>query len=132
MRPTPCDIGHNLHLVQCLATRFQMISPEFMESSRCQRLDVGKEREARVPLHAQPAGRVIDTEWMGAHERAQPFPFERFGRLKAAVVQQAVREGRCIRDIVIDRGHLEAGDLNAAQLDEALDLLAMTRAPTAR
>lgn len=43
-----------------------------------------------------------------------------------------MREGRSIRDIVIDRGHLEAGDLNAAQLDEALDLLAMTRAPTAR
>jgi fumarate hydratase class II len=45
----------------------------------------------------------------------------------AAVVQQSVREGRSIRDIVIARGHLEAGDLTQAQLDEALDLLSMTR-----
>src|ERR1035437_9478830 len=66
------------------ATWLQMISPEFIESSQCQRLDVGQEREARVPFHAQSTGRVIDTEWMGAHERAQPFPFERFGALQAA------------------------------------------------
>jgi fumarate hydratase, class II len=45
----------------------------------------------------------------------------------AAVVRQSLREGRSIRDIVIDRGHLEAGDLTSAQLDEALDLLSMTR-----
>jgi fumarate hydratase class II len=45
----------------------------------------------------------------------------------AAVVQQSVREGRSIRDIVIARGHLEAGDLTQTQLDEALDVLRMTR-----
>jgi fumarate hydratase class II len=49
----------------------------------------------------------------------------------AAVVKQSVREDRPIRDIVIARGHLEAGDLTAAQLDEALDVLSMTRAPFA-
>jgi len=46
----------------------------------------------------------------------------------AAVVRQSVRESRSIRDIVIARGHLDAGDLTQAQLDEALDLLSMTRA----
>src|SRR5450759_5222288 len=66
------------------AARLQMISPEFIETSQCQGLDVGQEREARVALHAQSAGRVIDAEWMGAHNRAQPFLFERFGGLKAA------------------------------------------------
>jgi fumarate hydratase class II len=45
----------------------------------------------------------------------------------AAVVQQSVHESRPIRDIVIARGHLEAGDLTQAQLDEALDVLSMTR-----
>jgi fumarate hydratase class II len=50
----------------------------------------------------------------------------------SAVVRQSVLEGRSIRDIVIDRGHLEAGDLTADQLDEALDLLSMTRPPSAR
>jgi len=50
----------------------------------------------------------------------------------AVVVRQAVRERRSIREIVIDRGHLDAGDLTPAQLDEALDLLSMTRAPSAR
>jgi fumarate hydratase class II len=49
----------------------------------------------------------------------------------SAVVRQSVREGRTIRDIVIARGHLDAGDLTAAQLDEALDVLSMTRPDTA-
>ncbi|HYO17351.1 MAG TPA: class II fumarate hydratase, partial [Dermatophilaceae bacterium] len=46
----------------------------------------------------------------------------------AAVAQQSVREGRSIRDIVLARGHVEAGDLTQAQLDAALDVLSMTRA----
>jgi fumarate hydratase, class II len=50
----------------------------------------------------------------------------------AAVVRHSVREGRSIRDIVIARGHLDAGDLTEAQLDEALDVLSMTRPDSAR
>jgi fumarate hydratase class II len=50
----------------------------------------------------------------------------------AAVVQQSVREGRPIRDIVIARGHLESGNLTEAQLDDALDVLSMTRPDSAR
>ena len=45
----------------------------------------------------------------------------------AAVVKQSVLERRSIRDIVIARGHIEAGDLTETQLDEALDVLSMAR-----
>jgi len=49
----------------------------------------------------------------------------------AAVVKQSVSESRSIRDIVIARGHVEAGDLTQAQLNQALDVLSMTRASSA-
>ncbi|MGN6687977.1 MAG: class II fumarate hydratase [Actinomycetales bacterium] len=44
----------------------------------------------------------------------------------AAVAKQALKERRPIRDVVIDRGFVEQGMLTEQQLDEALDLLAMT------
>jgi len=44
----------------------------------------------------------------------------------AAVVAQSLREGRSIRDVVIGRGHIAAGDLSLTQLDQALDVLALT------
>jgi fumarate hydratase class II len=47
----------------------------------------------------------------------------------AAVVKQAVKERRTIREVVIEQGHVAAGRLTEAQLDEALDVLAMTRPP---
>jgi fumarate hydratase, class II len=47
----------------------------------------------------------------------------------AAVVKQAVAERRTIRDVVLDQGHVRDGRLTEAQLDEALDVLAMTRPP---
>jgi len=50
----------------------------------------------------------------------------------AAIVQASLRESRTIRDIVIARGHIDAGDLTEAQLDEALDVLSMTRPDSAR
>jgi fumarate hydratase class II len=50
----------------------------------------------------------------------------------AAVVTTSVCEGRSIRDIVIAAGHVAAGDLTEAQLDEALDVLSMTRPGPAR
>jgi fumarate hydratase class II len=61
-------------------------------------------------------------------------PLSRYLGYEAAaeVVRQSVLEGRSIRDIVIDRGHIDAGDLTPAQLDEALDLLSMTRPTSAR
>jgi fumarate hydratase, class II len=45
----------------------------------------------------------------------------------AAVVKQSLLERRPIRDVVIAQGHVAAGDLTEAQLDEALDVLSMTR-----
>jgi fumarate hydratase class II len=45
----------------------------------------------------------------------------------AAVAKQALAEGRTIRDVVLARGHVERGTLTAEQLDEALDVLDMTR-----
>ena len=48
----------------------------------------------------------------------------------AAVAKQALAEQRTIRDVVLERGHLESGTLTAEQLDAALDVLAMTRPGT--
>jgi fumarate hydratase class II len=45
----------------------------------------------------------------------------------AAVAKQSLAERRTIRDVVIARGHVERGELTLEQLDEALDVLKMTR-----
>ncbi|MGI8949319.1 MAG: class II fumarate hydratase [Ornithinimicrobium sp.] len=45
----------------------------------------------------------------------------------AAVAKDALSTRRTIREVVLDRGHVERGDLTEAQLDEALDLLGMAR-----
>jgi fumarate hydratase, class II len=47
----------------------------------------------------------------------------------AAVAHEALATGRTIRDVVISRGHVERGEITAEQLDEALNVLAMTRPP---
>jgi len=47
----------------------------------------------------------------------------------AAVAKQALKEGRTIRDVVIDKGFVADGKLTEEQLDAALDVLAMTRRP---
>ncbi|WP_020499286.1 class II fumarate hydratase [Sciscionella marina] len=43
----------------------------------------------------------------------------------AAIAKQALKERKTIRQVVIERGHLESGKLTEAQLDEALDVLRM-------
>ena len=45
----------------------------------------------------------------------------------AAVAKSALKQGKTIREVVIENGHVERGDLTEAQLDAALDLLSMTR-----
>ncbi|MEO6715096.1 MAG: class II fumarate hydratase [Mycobacteriales bacterium] len=45
----------------------------------------------------------------------------------AAVVKQSLKEEKTIREVVLERGYIEAGKLTEAQLDEALDVLSMTR-----
>jgi fumarate hydratase class II len=45
----------------------------------------------------------------------------------AKVAKQALAEEKPIRQVVIERGYLRDGKLTEAQLDEALDVLRMTR-----
>ncbi len=44
-----------------------------------------------------------------------------------AVAKDALATRRTIREVVLDRGHVERGDLTEKQLDDALDLLGMAR-----
>jgi fumarate hydratase class II len=48
----------------------------------------------------------------------------------AKVAKQSLKERKTIRQVVIEGGYVERGDLTEAQLDEALDVLSMTRPPT--
>ena len=45
----------------------------------------------------------------------------------AAIAKQALASGRSIREVVIERGHVSSGKITEQQLDEALDVLRMTR-----
>ena len=45
----------------------------------------------------------------------------------AAVAKKAVKEKKTIREVVIEEGYVERGVLTEEQLDEALDVLRMTR-----
>jgi fumarate hydratase class II len=47
----------------------------------------------------------------------------------AKVAKQALAERKTIRQVVIERGHLDNGTLTQEQLDAALDVLAMTSPP---
>ena len=44
----------------------------------------------------------------------------------AAVAKQALKEGKTIKQVVLERGHVESGKVSAEQLDAALDVLSMT------
>lgn len=45
----------------------------------------------------------------------------------AKVAKQALAERKTIRQVVLERGYVEQGKLTREQLDEALDVLRMTR-----
>jgi fumarate hydratase, class II len=47
----------------------------------------------------------------------------------AKVAKQALAERKTIRDVVIERGYVASGAITEEQLDAALDVLSMTRAP---
>jgi fumarate hydratase class II len=57
-------------------------------------------------------------------------PLNRFiGYEEAAkVANQALAEGKTIRQVVLERGYVDDGKLTLEQLDEALDVLRMTGA----
>ncbi len=45
----------------------------------------------------------------------------------ASIAKQSLAERKTIRQVVIERGHVQAGRLTEAELDEALDVMRMTR-----
>src|SRR5258707_7842412 len=45
----------------------------------------------------------------------------------AAVAHEALATGKTIKDVVISRGHVASGEITLEQLDQALDVLEMTR-----
>jgi len=45
----------------------------------------------------------------------------------ASIAKQSLAERRTIREVVVERGHVQAGRITEAQLDEALDVMRMTR-----
>jgi fumarate hydratase class II len=47
----------------------------------------------------------------------------------AKVAKQALAENKTIREVVLERGYVDDGKLSLEQLDEALDVLSMTRPP---
>ena len=48
----------------------------------------------------------------------------------AAIAKTSLRERKTIRQVVLEGGYVERGELTEAQLDAALDVLSMTRPPT--
>ena len=45
----------------------------------------------------------------------------------ASIAKQALAEGKTIREVVLERGHVAAGRISESDLDEALDVRRMTR-----
>ncbi len=45
----------------------------------------------------------------------------------ASIAKQSLKERKTIREVVLERGHVDSGKLTIAQLDAALDVLSMTR-----
>ncbi|MCW2544636.1 MAG: class fumarate hydratase [Frankiales bacterium] len=79
-------------------------------------------------------GITADVERMRRYAESSPSivtPLNRYlGYEEAATVaKQAVKEGKTIREVVDERGYVQQGKLTQEQLDEALDVLRMTRPP---
>ncbi|MBE1534139.1 class II fumarate hydratase [Actinomadura algeriensis] len=79
------------------------------------------------------AGIEADADRMREYAESSPSivtPLNRYlGYEEAAkVAKQALAERRTIREVVLERGHVDAGRLTLEQLDEALDVLKMTGA----
>ncbi|HTF45884.1 MAG TPA: class II fumarate hydratase [Pseudonocardia sp.] len=78
------------------------------------------------------AGASADVERMREFAESSPSvvtPLNRYlGYEEAAsIAKQALKERKTIREVVLERGHVDSGKLTAEQLDKALDVLAMTR-----
>lgn len=87
---------------------------------------------ARLFADTCVAGLVADEDICRAYAESSPAivtPLNRYLGYEeaAAIAKQALAEGATIRAVVIARGHVDDGTLTEAQLDEALDVLRMTR-----
>ncbi|MBA2307744.1 MAG: class II fumarate hydratase [Pseudonocardiales bacterium] len=76
------------------------------------------------------AGAEADVQRMREYAESSPSvvtPLNRYlGYEEAtAIVKQSLAERKTIREVVLERGHVEAGRISANQLDEALDVLRM-------
>ncbi|MGW7315418.1 class II fumarate hydratase [Streptomyces sp. NPDC054854] len=69
---------------------------------------------AREYAESSPSVVTPLNRWIGYEEAAK-------------VVKKALAERRTIREVVLESGYVERGDLTLEQLDEALDVLRMTR-----
>ncbi|CAM4067356.1 class II fumarate hydratase [Kibdelosporangium persicum] len=77
-------------------------------------------------------GTEVDTERAREYAESSPSivtPLNRYiGYEEAAsIAKQSLKERKTIREVVIERGHVESGKLTVDQLDEALDVLKMAR-----
>jgi fumarate hydratase class II len=80
-------------------------------------------------------GAEADTDRMREYAESSPSvvtPLNRYlGYEEAAsIAKQSLKERKTIREVVLERGHVDSGKVTAEQLDAALDVLAMTRPPT--
>jgi fumarate hydratase class II len=78
------------------------------------------------------AGTEVDVERTREFAESSPSivtPLNRYlGYEEAAsIAKQSLKERKTIREVVLERGHVESGKLTAEQLDAALDVLAMAR-----
>jgi fumarate hydratase class II len=78
------------------------------------------------------AGLTADVEVCRSYAEGSPSivtPLNRFLGYDeaAAIAKQALAQGKTIRQVVVERGHLDGGKLTEQQLDEALDVLGMAR-----
>jgi fumarate hydratase class II len=79
-------------------------------------------------------GAEADTDRMREYAESSPSvvtPLNRYlGYEEAAsIAKQSLKERKTIREVVLERGHVDDGKLTAEQLDSAHDVLAMTRPP---
>jgi fumarate hydratase, class II len=87
---------------------------------------------ARMLADRCVSGLEADVEVTRAYAEGSPSivtPLNRFLGYDeaAAIAKQALKENKSIREVVIERGHTRSGKLTEEQLDQALDVLRMTR-----
>ncbi len=78
------------------------------------------------------AGVQVNVEQARAYAEGSPSivtPLNRYIGYEeaAAVAKQALKERKSVRDVVVERGHIDSGKLTLEQLDEALDVLRMAK-----